>query len=99
MSVSVLRPTVSYLVGVEVPLHGLAPVLHVPQLVDVEAVVSRGESGDVTKEPHRGGGAARLVEVNHAGDLVRVDYSHSVVLQISFKLSRCWGGVFGGGFG
>ena len=75
MSVSVLWPTVSdlkniihskiweavlYLVGVEVPLHGLAAVLHVPHLVDVEAVVSRGESGDVSKEPHRGGWATCL---------------------------------------
>jgi len=83
MSVSVLWPTVSDLVGVEVPLHGLAAMLHVPHLVDVEAVVSRGESGDVSKEPHRGGWATCLVEVNHARDLVRVDYSHSVVLQIS----------------
>jgi len=83
MSVSVLWPTVSDLVGVEVPLHGLAAMLHVPHLVDVEAVVSRGESCNVSKEPHRGGWATCLVEVNHAGDLVRVDYSHSVVLQIS----------------
>jgi len=92
MSVSVLWPTVSDLVGVEVSLHGLAAMLHVSHLVDVEAMVSRGESGDVSKEPHRGGWAARLVEVNHAGDLVRVDYSHSVVLQISFKFPRGRGG-------
>jgi len=99
MSVSVLWPTVSDLVGVEVPLHGLAAVLHVPHLVDVEAVVSRGESGDVSKEPHRGGWATCLVEVNHAGDLVRVDYSHSMVLQISFIFPRVWGcGVFCCGF-